>query len=1037
MSKTRTLRRNGLAMAIGQCLAMGVTGMAHSADIFVADGAVDVVDDGQCSINEAVINANNDDQSGSVDCIAGNGNDDILLPFDSVFTFTEPDPGSGRALPLIDSNITFEGNNATLTRDSAAPAFGLVQVDNYARFNTMTLSNGTVDAGGGGCLYVNSGTLRLRNTTVTGCSASTNGGGIYAINSTLRMYNSSIVSGNVAGGSGGGIYTNGGSARLSGGRIENNSATNGGGVFSVGGQMRVYGAVANNTATLLGGGIYANTVSLTVRNRGLYDNNAADGGGGIFARGGSANIQNLTVRNNSTDADGGGIRLEQTTASLSQALIQNNSGQDGAGVFAAETSLSVSESTISGNTANRTGGGLRVLASSLNVQQTRVSDNNAQAGGGGIFAEDGTFTLGNSTVASNTADGSGGGVLVVGNMASVSATVSQSTFTNNVAGVDGGAIQLSYDVGASVSNSTFGYNTARENGGAIHNRQAALTAEHVTLSGNAAASAGENLWIDATGGPVSLRNSIVAAGSNNTVRDCVVIAGSLTENLNNLSEDGTCDDNASGLIEDDPLLETLGRNGGALTFALMDGSPAIDVADETTCLGEDQRGVARASDMCDIGAFELTAPILVDEVSSGVGAMAITGVDGLCSLPEAILNSNDGGQLFADADECEPGIEGASDRIVLPATATFTIVDPNLATPQNGLPRVASRTTIVGNRATIQRESDREFRHIENYGELTISDVTMTGGASPRNLGGPLAKAEGSVAGDVRKGFRGRTGSGGAILNNGNLSLDRVTLSGNSAYFSGGALFSSSYYRYSSGLTITNSTLSGNTASRGGGIQISGDATLLNSTLSGNTAIDNGGSILNETDPDSTTNGGGSYLQGVGGAINSSYRGTLTITNSTLAFNTADTASGLYVGNTLDMSNSMIVDGTDSNTSDCTLRTPPPTYYYSNPGVINVNVNNLVEDGSCSATFSGSGQALLDPLADNGGPTQTHALVLTNNPAVDGGDASTCAQFAYDQRGAPFPRSVDSDNNGSVICDIGAFESDGMPSDIIFSDGFE
>ncbi|MCW5578253.1 MAG: hypothetical protein KIS89_06400, partial [Dokdonella sp.] len=66
------------------------------------------------------------------------------------------------------------------------------------------------------------------------------------------------------------------------------------------------------------------------------------------------------------------------------------------------------------------------------------------------------------------------------------------------------------------------------------------------------------------------------------------------------------------------------------------------------------------------------------------------------------------------------------------------------------------------------------------------------------------------------------------------------------------------------------------------------------------------------------------------------------------------------------------------------------------------------------------------PLADNGGPTQTHALATTS-PARDAG--SNADALAYDQRGAGFARSV----GGGP--DIGAFELQG--SDLIFADGFE
>jgi len=61
---------------------------------------------------------------------------------------------------------------------------------------------------------------------------------------------------------------------------------------------------------------------------------------------------------------------------------------------------------------------------------------------------------------------------------------------------------------------------------------------------------------------------------------------------------------------------------------------------------------------------------------------------------------------------------------------------------------------------------------------------------------------------------------------------------------------------------------------------------------------------------------------------------------------------------------------------------------------------------------------MLEPLADNGGPTPTHALP-TDSPAVDAGNPLGCG-IPLDQRG--FRRHTDGDCNTAVRCDIGAFE---------------
>ena len=88
--------------------------------------------------------------------------------------------------------------------------------------------------------------------------------------------------------------------------------------------------------------------------------------------------------------------------------------------------------------------------------------------------------------------------------------------------------------------------------------------------------------------------------------------------------------------------------------------------------------------------------------------------------------------------------------------------------------------------------------------------------------------------------------------------------------------------------------------------------------------------------------------------------------------------------------------------------------------------NNLIEDGSGGLADSITGDPLLGPLADNGGPTMTHAL-LPGSPAIDAGNNALAVDAAgspllTDQRDDGFARLTDGDNNGTDTVDIGAFE---------------
>lgn len=84
-------------------------------------------------------------------------------------------------------------------------------------------------------------------------------------------------------------------------------------------------------------------------------------------------------------------------------------------------------------------------------------------------------------------------------------------------------------------------------------------------------------------------------------------------------------------------------------------------------------------------------------------------------------------------------------------------------------------------------------------------------------------------------------------------------------------------------------------------------------------------------------------------------------------------------------------------------------YHYISPVCPLLNINNLIIDGSCSPAFSGD--PMLGPLQNNGGNTQTMAL-LPGSLAIDTGDPATC--LSTDQRGISRPQGA--------ACDIGAYE---------------
>jgi hypothetical protein len=188
-------------------------------------------------------------------------------------------------------------------------------------------------------------------------------------------------------------------------------------------------------------------------------------------------------------------------------------------------------------------------------------------------------------------------------------------------------------------------------------------------------------------------------------------------------------------------------------------------------------------------------------------------------------------------------------------------------------------------------------------------------------------------------------------------------------------------------LTVSNCAVSDNIGSdHGGGLDNRGTLTVLNSTVSGNTIVDASGygaglanrggtlTILNSTISGNRATTGLAGESGRGGGLYNS-GGTVTLRHSTLAGNAADVDGGgifqegagavLRLGHTL-------------------LANAPYGNVMNNGGATIDEGFNLADDASAVSLAPNAGDLQLSPLADNGGPTLTHALLL-GSPAIDAG----------------------------------------------------
>lgn len=234
---------------------------------------------------------------------------------------------------------------------------------------------------------------------------------------------------------------------------------------------------------------------------------------------------------------------------------------------------------------------------------------------------------------------------------------------------------------------------------------------------------------------------------------------------------------------------------------------------------------------------------------------------------------------------------------------------------------------------------------------------------------------EAPVAGGIRI-------SGGGLVRVFAVQNSAVTLR-NVAIVNGFAQFGGGIVLGGGSLRLENSTVSGNGTTQfgGGGIYADGSVTLVNSTVSSNS---------------STAGGGGFSVRS--NAI-------VTLINSTVAGNTSGTTSGaaeiLNTGR-LVLRNSIVANNTATTGSNC-----------DEPSKVILEGRNISNDNSCG---TGDGMLVADPLlgslANNGGPTRTHAL-LAGSPAVD---AALSCIVNQDQRYVTRPKGAG--------CDIGAFEFD-------------
>jgi CSLREA domain-containing protein len=365
----------------------------------------------------------------------------------------------------------------------------------------------------------------------------------------------------------------------------------------------------------------------------------------------------------------------------------------------------------------------------------------------------------------------------------------------------------------------------------------------------------------------------------------------------------------------------------------------------------------------------------VDASPNGTCAAA----DGKCTLRAAIQEAD---AQFMSGNAFVINLQALTYKLTIPGT------DDNAA---NGDLDILGNISIIGmgaDKTVIDGGGiDRVFDAMDTSASGITTQLSLTG----------LTVTHGNISTDTGGGINLRgnlSGNGGTTL-----TVDSCNISNNTAFGGGG--INGNWFNP---ITIRNTLISNNqaTSAQGGGIcTTNGTATISNSTISGNTAADSGGGIFQ-----------------FGGA------GTFTLNNVTLTHNTSDSngagngkGGGIYSDLSISLSNSIVAGNTDNSGAgpDCT---GAATFNLTGYSLVQTTTGCTL-GGDLSLSIQGK-DPLLGPLQNNGGPTQTHALldgspaIDTGNPATPGTGGITCE--AKDQRGVTRPQFK--------ACDMGAFEKD-------------
>ncbi len=685
---------------------------------------------------------------------------------------------------------------------------------------------------------------------------------------------------------------------------------------------------------------------------------------------GNFTIASLTLKNgyvkgeNVSTADstynGGAVRfLSDGTLTLTSSVLSSNI---------------TSGSTTKGGAIFSNSGDVVVASSSLTQNSSRV--------GGGIYSQTGQVSVFSSSLDENDA----GIKTELGNVYLYDTAVRNSSGS----GLDVGPVNVELIDSVISGSGLYGIDARSE-----------LVGGSITLSGSTIS--GNSGGIRTTSSHLTLHSSTVdgngpSRGGIHTERGDIMLIDSVVSGNGRLEAGiGIYSKYGAITLEDSTVSDNFADASRLVGSGIFAKHGHVNLTNSTVIRnsGSMGGGIYAAS-----GDVQLTRSVVAENTSSRSGGGIHSG-RGAVVLYESTIRNNEisGGRAFGSGG-------GVSTNLGSVTVKDSQIVNNTSAADGGGISTnsgeiTLTRSTVSGNLSA--RNGGGIFTFI---GEARLYSSTVSSNTSQGNGGGIYSQYAGVVvtassvianhAASVRSSaFR---GGGGIFSLRGTLNLMTSTVDGNSTDQKAGGVWTGGE------VALAHSTISGNTSRlNGGGIySISGSLTLVDSTLTGNTTSHPGSS------------GGGVYARYTQQTFIRS-----TISNNT----TGNRGGGIFVRDTasndlFDIHSSIIAGNLANDARDLIV----------DPDSVQLNFS-LIGDtiGSKVATTNGLGNLfdvdpLLGLLGDNGGPTQTHAL-LPGSPAIDMGDPSFAHPPFYDQRGFNFARVV-----GGRI-DIGAVEAGAMSAD--------